>query len=300
MNPEVEQEFLESLEVWAHEWETALQRVLEGQEGELNLVDGKSYRQVKFNPNHDARGRFSSGSGGGLSRYYGDPVLFVDEATPDEVAEIYALPGYELKGVVWGNTSDGQKVFKASLMKDNQEYARMERTFDAETLTVHHENLMVWGQAQGEGLAAALNARAEEQYRQLGFERVTLMADIDVGKYAWARQGYDVADRYRTNFLEDRQGYLRAVLREANPKLSKAAADKQAEKLMKGKTHAWEIAALDDGKKYAWKTNSKSGEGTLGKAVMLKADWWYGEKYLIPGTKSYELGQSYYKAKGVK
>lgn len=44
MNPEVEQEFLESLEVWAHEWETALQRVLEGQEGELNLVDGKSYR----------------------------------------------------------------------------------------------------------------------------------------------------------------------------------------------------------------------------------------------------------------
>lgn len=64
--------------------------------------------------------------------------------------------------------------------------------------------------------------------------------------------------------------------------------------------HAWEIAALDDGKKYAWKTNSKSGEGTLGKAVMLKADWWYGEKSLIPGTKSYELGQSYYKAKGVK
>lgn len=52
----------------------------------------------------------------------GDPVLFVDEATPDEVAEIYALPGYELKGVVWGNTSDGQKVFKASLMKDNKEW----------------------------------------------------------------------------------------------------------------------------------------------------------------------------------
>ena len=50
MNPEVEQEFLEALEVWAHEWELALQRVLEGEEGELNLVDGNSYRQVKFNP----------------------------------------------------------------------------------------------------------------------------------------------------------------------------------------------------------------------------------------------------------
>lgn len=41
MNPEVEQEFLEALEVWAREWELALQRVLEGQEGEMSLVDGK-------------------------------------------------------------------------------------------------------------------------------------------------------------------------------------------------------------------------------------------------------------------
>lgn len=301
MNPEVEQEFLEALEVWAREWELALQRVLEGQEGELNLVDGKSYRQVKFNPNHDARGRFSSGAGSGLSRYYGDPVLFVENATDEDVADIYRVPGYttrvELNRVVHGFPE--RDVTVALLDENGNTVARMTREFDSNKKSVYHDTFIITdSRLQGEGIAAALNARAEERYKEMGFTKVTLMADIDVGKYAWARQGYDIKASKRTNFLEEQTGYLRAVLREANPGMSKEAAQKRAEKLMAGKTHAWEVAALDDGKKYSWKTNSKSGEGHLGKAVMLKGNWWEAEKILVDDGVGYQLGKSYYKAKG--
>jgi hypothetical protein len=43
---------------------------------------------------------------------------------------------------------------------------------------------------QGQGVASEFSARSEDMYREMGIHRITLEANIDVGGYAWARQGY--------------------------------------------------------------------------------------------------------------
>lgn len=357
MNPDVELEFIDSLELWAREWETALQRVLEGQDGALDLVGEKSHTTVKFNPYHDARGRFAEAGGGGaaemsseellrmglrqhglpedmfggppappptnelakvtgdnwssadlhstdyIAQSHGGPQSFAELATDREIASIYQVPGTRV--VVLKNAYDKNletRFIRADIYdeKTGVKLARIERDFDGPGRYVHHDLFSVVGNAQGEGFAARVNARAEDYYRAAGFEKITLMADIDVGKYAWARQGYDVAKNYRTNFLEDAHGYTVAVLRSANPRLTKAAAAKRADKLLAGKTHSWEIAALDDGKKYPWSSSLRSGEGHLGKAVLLRGSLWYGEKSLLPGAAESVISDAYYRQKGAK
>jgi hypothetical protein len=47
---------------------------------------------------------------------------------------------------------------------------------------------------QGQGFADEFNAALEDWYRDSGVTRIELEADIDVGGYAWARQGYDFRD----------------------------------------------------------------------------------------------------------
>ena len=56
---------------------------------------------------------------------------------------------------------------------------------------VYHSNFTVRPNYQGQGLATALNQAAEDFYRRVGINRIQLHANIDVGGYAWARQGYD-------------------------------------------------------------------------------------------------------------
>lgn len=58
---------------------------------------------------------------------------------------------------------------------------------------VDHSELSLTPGAQGAGFAARFNARSEEFYRAQGFQDIQLTANVDVGGYAWARQGYDFA-----------------------------------------------------------------------------------------------------------
>lgn len=48
--------------------------------------------------------------------------------------------------------------------------------------------------ARGGGLAARWNHRVEAMYRANGVDKITLTANMDVGGYAWAKQGYSFAD----------------------------------------------------------------------------------------------------------
>jgi hypothetical protein len=55
---------------------------------------------------------------------------------------------------------------------------------------VKHDLLQLRPGVQGGGFAARWNRQAEEFYRANGFERIELEANLDVGGYAWAKQGY--------------------------------------------------------------------------------------------------------------
>lgn len=73
---------------------------------------------------------------------------------------------------------------------DGREVGTATRTYRDDG-SVEHVEFVLDYDAQGQGLATRWNRQTEEAYRELGVDRITLNANIDVGGYAWARQGYD-------------------------------------------------------------------------------------------------------------
>lgn len=67
---------------------------------------------------------------------------------------------------------------------------------------VEHEYLLMDSAVQGQGFAKQFNKQAFANYKKMGVERVQLQADIDVGGYAWAREGYDWAPDDVPNLAE--------------------------------------------------------------------------------------------------
>jgi hypothetical protein len=67
---------------------------------------------------------------------------------------------------------------------------------------VHHDMFTLNKKYQGQGTGLAVNRRAEEAYREMGFHGISLNADIDIGKYAWAQHGYDFADSFSHDAAE--------------------------------------------------------------------------------------------------
>lgn len=60
-------------------------------------------------------------------------------------------------------------------------------------LEVHHDFLELQSAAQGSGFSRAFNDRAFARYAGAGVDDVTVFAALDVGGYAWARQGFELA-----------------------------------------------------------------------------------------------------------
>lgn len=63
--------------------------------------------------------------------------------------------------------------------------------FDGHSLIAENEYLMIASSAQGTGFASEFNRHMENWYIANGFFSVKVHADIDVGGYAWARDGFD-------------------------------------------------------------------------------------------------------------
>jgi GNAT superfamily N-acetyltransferase len=71
---------------------------------------------------------------------------------------------------------------------DGHEIGTMNRW--ATEYEVHHDYFTLEPEYQGKGIAQRLNTAAEDLYRANGIQYITLDANIDVGGYAWAKQGY--------------------------------------------------------------------------------------------------------------
>lgn len=71
--------------------------------------------------------------------------------------------------------------------------------------TVYHTLLKLEPAYQGQGFAELFNAQAEAAYRAAGVQSIQLHANITVGGYAWARQGYDWAPGTEPDDLGYRQ-----------------------------------------------------------------------------------------------
>ena len=69
--------------------------------------------------------------------------------------------------------------------------AKREIDISGGELTVHHERLEFTEEARGQGIGSAMDKATTEYYKSIGVDRIRLIANIDVGGYAWARLGYD-------------------------------------------------------------------------------------------------------------
>jgi hypothetical protein len=73
------------------------------------------------------------------------------------------------------------------------QFIRAIKRGDDGKLVADHNILQLAKRIQGQGLAKAFNGQLIDWYRQSGVDRIELTANVDVGGYSWARNGYDWA-----------------------------------------------------------------------------------------------------------
>ena len=134
--------------------------------------------------------------------------------------------------------------------------------------------------AHRSGYASTLFHRYERLCGDLGFDQFRLSASLSVGKYYWAKEGFDFSDESE---IVRRKEELRALVRERNLPVTDAE--------IGGLHHAWEIAGFrrelriaafrDADGYYSLKSDDRFREELslpLGKAFLLSGGAWEGHK----------------------
>jgi hypothetical protein len=92
--------------------------------------------------------------------------------------------------------------FEAAIWRGGQQIGKSSWVAYDDGTAVNQEIELDSG-VQGQGIALELSGRVEAFLRAAGYERLKLWADITVGGYAWATQGYGWDDRVPRQFSED-------------------------------------------------------------------------------------------------
>jgi len=115
--------------------------------------------------------------------------------------------GFETKvsSIEWANGRARLRVGGEIFDSNGNEVGEFKRVFKVNkdgVFMVEHEYLLMDSAVQGQGFAKQFNKQAFSHYKKMGVERTQLQADIDVGGYAWAREGYDWAPDDVPNLAE--------------------------------------------------------------------------------------------------
>lgn len=232
----------------------------------------------------------------------------IERGRPSDFARLYDGAGLAVLARVEERGNEAVKVnFTLTDPETGRDVAKMVRSFYSDG-SVEHDTFVISSEHQGRGIAARINERAEEAYRAAGFTSIYMVADIDVGKYTWALQGYDFETgdsrehmrsqlrrflkteakpgaRFSTpsgdgviigheggNYIVEIGGERAALATDGMLRVLANSDDARFERLEAengGLQHTWDFAGLDDGEQYDWKSDSKSGKGHLGKAFLL-------------------------------
>ena len=171
---------------------------------------------------------------------------------------------------------------------DHRSIGMLQRSIyhDGSELVVHHDLFELSPSAQGRGIAKDLLDHAETEYLKQGVARIELNANLKVGGYAWARQGFDVRS----------DSELREVKNALKPALERLAASRG---LDRGQTldlwdelvdldHMWELAE--------WNPLHDTPGAHLGKQILLGSSW-PAVKMLDPQNEGYQVGLAYRRAR---
>lgn len=157
----------------------------------------------------DARGRFArkSGAASAGKKLKLRDVIEADtgdddaEIDPDTAAEIRDAFTGEFRGLRTGDVKVSRGHGRGSIKvsgtifdssgSDVGMFTRQLRPLKSGDIEAEHVTLLLNKDVQGQGFAHAFNKHLFDWYRENGVSRVRLLADSDVGGYAWARAGYD-------------------------------------------------------------------------------------------------------------
>lgn len=152
---------------------------------------------------------------------------------------------------------------------------------------VNHELVELYREHQNHGFAGDWSEACENRYREAGFESIHLYANLDVGGYVWAKQGFDFTEK---NDLEFVRGMFVSAINSVKISSIEVWADAREE--VARMRHAWEFAAWPGSE---GRLADEVG-GEFGKYLMLKCGW-DGRKALNPEDEGYKVGQNYRAAK---
>lgn len=161
---------------------------------------------------------------------------------------------------------------------------------------------------QGKDIATKIYFQTEQMLKTIAKGKevhLLLEANMEVGKYAWARHGFDFKeDDTREHYQKSFKQFVSEVLNENPDEYIKNLGYNSYDEIQ----HAWQFAALDDGQEHDLQTNSKNfnsadavkGKGNIGKKFLLSMSSWQGKKVLNKDGDGEKIGNLYYKHKGIR
>jgi GNAT superfamily N-acetyltransferase len=196
-----------------------------------------------------------------------------------EITHIYYSPEQN-ELTIWG------KVHHASTASAGA----FARTIDVRG-DVRHDEFWVTEKLQGRGFGTKFYRQSEVAYRRMGVGAIRLIANSEVGGYAWARMGFDF-DKTEKDHIWNKGSGPKGILGKAQDLWAIETGSDRIGGLPFPKQdhpwHAWEIAAL----------TTPSGR-RVGKEAML-GNAWFAVKELKPGSLGVQVGETYYAAKASK
>lgn len=186
------------------------------------------------------------------------------------VEEVYVSTDSWEQGVfVSGSVYDGDGDYMG-------EFQRKFFIDDDGSLVVEHALLQIDESVQGTGFSKAFNKQAEDFYISHGVEGVDIHAALDVGGYAWAKQGFDWAPKGgATSSVKDRfDGVLSD--RSLPPRLRASGED--IRRRLDLRSYDPDYPSPREVASWGYVRNAPTWPG---KEVMLGSDW-FGRKDLSP------------------
>jgi hypothetical protein len=150
------------------------------------------------------------------------------------------------------------------------------------TLVATNDYLSIQSGYRGTGFASEFNRRMEDWYIANGFDSVKVHADIDVGGYAWARDGFDWS--YGTDPYVIRQVLERISQKDETGDFTEDIEhwSQVLDDVQRGVLDSDELPTPFELSNIGWRPGSQNW---VGKKGMLGSDW-HGVKYLQPEARA--------------
>lgn len=137
-----------------------------------------------------------------VRKYNESPIKGFDLLKFDkDIENILDIYGISIEDCGLEFTDEGEVKLKYFGTSSEGNPFQMERNFMSKNgkVTIYHEELVIPDELQDKGLGKMLFKPMLQQYLAMGADEVELVANMDIGGYAWARYGFSTRNYFKAN-----------------------------------------------------------------------------------------------------